>query len=74
MLIETARFFRDITNLLAASKPTQKGKGGDRFLCKEDNYDEQFQFEYRGPVTMKGKSEPMNVWFLSRSKPGPSDQ
>lgn len=38
-----------------------------RYLCREDNWDEQFQFKYRGPVTMKGKSEPMDVWFLSRT-------
>ncbi|XP_018330532.1 guanylate cyclase soluble subunit beta-1 [Agrilus planipennis] len=37
------------------------------FLCREDNFDEQFCFEYRGPVIMKGKSEPMKVWFLSRA-------
>ncbi|KRT86481.1 Adenylate and Guanylate cyclase, partial [Oryctes borbonicus] len=37
-------------------------------LCGEENQDESFHFEYRGPVTMKGKSEPMNVWFLSRLK------
>ncbi|KAI5702755.1 hypothetical protein M8J76_012267 [Diaphorina citri] len=39
-----------------------------KLLCSPDNEDPQFQFEYRGPVTMKGKSEPMEVWFLSRGK------
>ncbi|KAK5643100.1 hypothetical protein RI129_006945 [Pyrocoelia pectoralis] len=39
-----------------------------RYLCREENFDEQFYFEYRGPVSMKGKSEPMNVWYLSRAK------
>ncbi|KAK2577087.1 hypothetical protein KPH14_005895 [Odynerus spinipes] len=29
-----------------------------------ENQDPQFLLEYRGPVTMKGKSEPMNVWYL----------
>ncbi|KAL1130144.1 hypothetical protein AAG570_013082 [Ranatra chinensis] len=38
-----------------------------RFLCEKDNMDPQFHFKYRGPVVMKGKYEPMNVWFLSRS-------
>ncbi|XP_033323715.1 guanylate cyclase soluble subunit beta-1-like [Megalopta genalis] len=37
-----------------------------RYLCMPENHDPQFLLEYRGPVTMKGKSEPMNVWFLSR--------
>ena len=31
-----------------------------------DNYDPDFQFEYRGPVTMKGRPEPMKCYFLSR--------
>ncbi|XP_075234533.1 guanylate cyclase soluble subunit beta-1-like [Lycorma delicatula] len=39
-----------------------------RYLCRADNEDPQFHLEYRGPVTMKGKSEPMEVWFLNRSK------
>ncbi|XP_014204890.1 guanylate cyclase soluble subunit beta-1 isoform X2 [Copidosoma floridanum] len=37
-----------------------------KYLCMPENQDPQFLLEYRGPVTMKGKSEPMNVWFLSR--------
>lgn len=39
-----------------------------RYLCRPENLDPQFHFEYRGPVAMKGKSEPMKVWFLQRSK------
>ncbi|CAG2054669.1 unnamed protein product [Timema podura] len=39
-----------------------------RYLNKGCNADPLFNFEYRGPVTMKGKSEPMDVWFLTRSK------
>jgi hypothetical protein len=39
-----------------------------RYVCRTSNADPQFHFEYRGPVNMKGKSEPMNVWFLSREK------
>lgn len=31
-----------------------------------ENSDPQFHLEYRGPVSMKGKKEPMQVWFLSR--------
>ncbi|XP_066257080.1 guanylate cyclase soluble subunit beta-1 isoform X2 [Euwallacea similis] len=36
-------------------------------LLQEDNFDEQFKFDYRGPVLMKGKSEPMHVYLLSKS-------
>lgn len=39
-----------------------------RYLCMPENQDPQFLLEYRGPVTMKGKNEPMNVWFLSRER------
>lgn len=39
-----------------------------RYLCMPENQDPQFLLEYRGPVSMKGKSEPMNVWFLSRER------
>ncbi|CAG9762829.1 unnamed protein product [Ceutorhynchus assimilis] len=39
-----------------------------RVLLEEDNFDEQFRFDYRGPVQMKGKSDPMNVYLLSRNK------
>ncbi|XP_077294951.1 guanylate cyclase soluble subunit beta-1-like [Arctopsyche grandis] len=38
-----------------------------RYLCREDNYDPQFVLTHRGPVVMKGKSEPMETWFLTRS-------
>lgn len=37
-------------------------------LKNAENNDPQFHFQYRGPVTMKGKSEPMKVWFLTRNK------
>lgn len=37
-----------------------------RCLQSAENADPQFNLEYRGPVTMKGKKEPMKVWFLSR--------
>ncbi|XP_022914557.1 guanylate cyclase soluble subunit beta-1 [Onthophagus taurus] len=39
-----------------------------KFLCKEENHDDSFHFEYRGPIAMKGKAEAMNVWFLTRVK------
>ncbi|XP_069778965.1 guanylate cyclase soluble subunit beta-1 [Narcine bancroftii] len=37
-----------------------------RCLLSPENSDEQFQLEYRDLVSMKGKKEPMKVWFLSR--------
>ncbi|RWS31955.1 soluble guanylyl cyclase beta subunit-like protein [Leptotrombidium deliense] len=38
-----------------------------KLLQEKENYDPLFKFEYRGPVAMKGRTEPMNVWFLSRN-------
>ncbi|KAG5681351.1 hypothetical protein PVAND_010795 [Polypedilum vanderplanki] len=35
-------------------------------LCDKVNYDPTMHLEYRGPVTMKGKPEPMKCWLLSR--------
>lgn len=35
-----------------------------------ENSDPQFHLEHRGPVSMKGKKEPMQVWFLSRKNTG----
>lgn len=35
---------------------------------REDNYDERFELTYRGHVSMKGKAEPMQTWFLTRKK------
>ncbi|XP_026473245.1 guanylate cyclase soluble subunit beta-1 [Ctenocephalides felis] len=37
------------------------------YLCREENHDPQFVLTSRGPVAMKGKSEPMHVWFLTRA-------
>lgn len=37
-----------------------------RCLRTPENSDPQFHLEHRGPVSMKGKKEPMQVWFLSR--------
>uniref|UniRef100_A0AAR5PSJ1 Guanylate cyclase domain-containing protein n=1 Tax=Dendroctonus ponderosae TaxID=77166 RepID=A0AAR5PSJ1_DENPD len=46
-----------------------------RVLLQGDNFDEQFQFDYRGPVQMKGKSDAMHVYLLSRNlqKPQSTD-
>lgn len=38
-----------------------------RLLCDEVNYDPALNLEYRGPVAMKGKPDPMNVWILTRN-------
>ncbi|XP_049530107.1 guanylate cyclase soluble subunit beta-1 isoform X2 [Anopheles darlingi] len=37
-----------------------------RLLCDPVNHDPSFNLEYRGPVVMKGKPEPMDCWFLTR--------
>lgn len=42
-----------------------------RQLTKDLNKDDLFELESRGPVFMKGKPEPMNCWFLNRSKSEP---
>ncbi|ELV12728.1 Guanylate cyclase soluble subunit beta-1 [Tupaia chinensis] len=41
-----------------------------RCLMTPENADPQFHLEHRGPVSMKGKKEPMQVWFLSRRAVG----
>lgn len=38
-----------------------------RILVNEVNMDPSFHLEYRGPVAMKGKPEPMKCWFLTRN-------
>uniref|UniRef100_A0A672G5Q6 Guanylate cyclase soluble subunit beta-1 n=1 Tax=Salarias fasciatus TaxID=181472 RepID=A0A672G5Q6_SALFA len=43
-------------------------KGKINVLQSAENADPQFQLEYRGPITMKGKKDPMKVWFLSRTQ------
>ena len=47
----------------------QLSTAGFRLLQDDTNYDRQFHFEYRGPVVMKGKSEPMKVYYLNRANP-----
>ncbi|XP_035899820.1 guanylate cyclase soluble subunit beta-1 isoform X3 [Anopheles stephensi] len=37
-----------------------------KLLCDPVNHDPSFNLEYRGPVVMKGKPEPMDCWFLTR--------
>lgn len=39
-------------------------------LCTKDpnNFDPEFDFQYRGQINMKGKSEPMGMWFLQRRR------
>ncbi|XP_055535984.1 guanylate cyclase soluble subunit beta-1 isoform X2 [Wyeomyia smithii] len=37
-----------------------------KLLCEPVNHDPSFHLEYRGPVVMKGKPEPMKCWFLTR--------
>lgn len=39
-------------------------------LCTKNpnNFDPEFDFRYRGQINMKGKSEPMGMWFLTRRR------
>lgn len=39
-------------------------------LCTKDpnNFDPEFDFQYRGQINMKGKSEPMGMWILTRRR------
>jgi hypothetical protein len=39
-------------------------------LQTEANFDPSFVFEHRGPIQMKGKAEPMNVYYLTRKQGG----
>ncbi|KAF3687716.1 Guanylate cyclase soluble subunit beta-1 [Channa argus] len=64
--------FGNTVNLTSRTETTgEKGKINVseytyRCLQSAENADPQFHLEHRGPVTMKGKKEPMKVWFLSR--------
>nr|XP_029707897.1 guanylate cyclase soluble subunit beta-1-like isoform X2 [Aedes albopictus] len=44
-----------------------------KLLCEPVNQDPCFNLEYRGPVVMKGKPEPMECWFLTRKTPNSSN-
>ncbi|XP_066954656.1 guanylate cyclase soluble subunit beta-1 isoform X1 [Macrobrachium rosenbergii] len=44
-----------------------------RFLQLPVNYDPKFFFTFRGPVAMKGRKEPMKVWFLNRNMEAAED-
>jgi len=44
-----------------------------QLLQQEPNRDDSFVFEQRGLVSMKGRAEPMMVWFLSRKEAKPKD-
>lgn len=39
-------------------------------LCTKNpnNFDPEFDFQYRGQINMKGKTEPMGMWFLTRRR------
>ncbi|XP_038107544.1 guanylate cyclase soluble subunit beta-1 isoform X3 [Culex quinquefasciatus] len=45
-----------------------------KLLCEPVNQDPSFQLDYRGSVTMKGKPEPMECWFLTRKTPSSNGQ
>ncbi|GFR10002.1 guanylate cyclase soluble subunit beta-1 [Trichonephila clavata] len=66
--------FGNTVNLTSRTETTgEPGKinvSEDAYTCllRPENYDPQFKFEFRGLVQMKGKKEPMKVWFLSRKE------
>uniref|UniRef100_A0A2K6A0U9 Guanylate cyclase soluble subunit beta-1 n=1 Tax=Mandrillus leucophaeus TaxID=9568 RepID=A0A2K6A0U9_MANLE len=68
--------FGNTVNLTSRTETTgEKGKINVseytyRCLMSPENSDPQFHLEHRGPVSMKGKKEPMQVWFLSRKNTG----
>ncbi|KAF7477268.1 Hypothetical predicted protein [Marmota monax] len=68
--------FGNTVNLTSRTETTgEKGKINVseytyRCLMSPENSDTQFHLEHRGPVSMKGKKEPMQVWFLSRKNTG----
>uniref|UniRef100_A0A8D1PJU4 Guanylate cyclase soluble subunit beta-1 n=1 Tax=Sus scrofa TaxID=9823 RepID=A0A8D1PJU4_PIG len=68
--------FGNTVNLTSRTETTgEKGKINVseytyRCLMTSENSDPQFHLEHRGPVSMKGKKEPMQVWFLSRKNTG----
>ncbi|CAL8081694.1 unnamed protein product [Orchesella dallaii] len=72
--------FGNTVNLTSRTETTGAlGKinvSGDAYqwLQNEENFDPSFEFEHRGPITMKGKAEPMNVYFLSRKTPQTSPE
>ncbi|XP_071951378.1 guanylate cyclase soluble subunit beta-1-like [Antedon mediterranea] len=39
-----------------------------KHLISPESFDPTFEFEYRGGVKMKGKTEPMQCWFLTQNK------
>ncbi|KAL1375812.1 hypothetical protein pipiens_017268 [Culex pipiens pipiens] len=61
-------------------KPSMRLRVGDggggrlMLLCEPVNQDPSFQLDYRGSVTMKGKPEPMECWFLTRKTPSSNGQ
>ncbi|XP_072040201.1 guanylate cyclase soluble subunit beta-1-like [Amphiura filiformis] len=63
--------FGNTVNLTSRTMTTGKqgrinvSQDAHRCLMQAENEDESFHFEHRGPVTMKGKKEPMQCWFLS---------
>ncbi|KAG8192153.1 hypothetical protein JTE90_027795 [Oedothorax gibbosus] len=68
--------FGNTVNLTSRTETTgEQGRinvSEEAYRCLQDpaNEDPQFLFEPRGPVQMKGKKEPMMVWYLSRQGGG----
>ena len=64
--------FGNTVNLASRTETTgQKGKinvSDPAYRCLQSPRDPSLKFERRGPVTMKGKKEPMITYFLSRNE------
>ncbi|XP_033632257.1 guanylate cyclase soluble subunit beta-1-like [Asterias rubens] len=68
--------FGNTVNLTSRTETT--GKTGTinvsefayRCLMEPQNHDPTFHFEYRGPIVMKGKKEPMQCWYLTEATDG----
>lgn len=67
-IFNSFRKFHSIFVPTHATHTTHTHTHARRLLCNEVNVDDAFDFEYRGPVMMKGKAEPMKCWFLNRAK------
>ena len=70
--------FGNTVNVTSRTETTgEKGRinvSEDAFSClmEKQNYDPEFKFEIRGLVQMKGRPEPMKVYFLNRVPAEPS--
>uniref|UniRef100_A0A182UZN4 Guanylate cyclase domain-containing protein n=1 Tax=Anopheles merus TaxID=30066 RepID=A0A182UZN4_ANOME len=65
-LMMSRRPARDDSPLRSILSKHSSKNTSNTLLCDPVNHDPSFNLEYRGPVVMKGKPEPMDCWFLTR--------